>query len=120
MINLNHSRNLAACPRAGCFPVLFLLAGWVALVPPLRADNQPTYLFEIDSSAVPGGILPRWVALDTSNNVYVTDYYTSRIVKLAGNGTYLTQWGSSGSGNGQFVGEGLMVMHQSWIRRGGT
>jgi uncharacterized repeat protein (TIGR03803 family) len=113
MIKLNSSRKLAARPRADILlacrgvaltrsQILFLLAGWVALVPPLRADNPPTYLFEIDSSAVPGGILPRGVALDTSNNVYVTDYYTSRIVKLAGNGTYLTQWGSFGTNNGQF------------------
>ena len=52
---LDPSRKLAACPRAGRFPVLFLLAGLLAVVTPLRADNPPTYWFEIDSSAVPGG-----------------------------------------------------------------
>ena len=78
------------------------MAGLLALVTPLRADNPPTYLFEIDSSAVPGGFDPGFVALDGSNNVYVADYYNNRVVKFAANGTYLTQWGSSGSGNGQF------------------
>src|ERR1039458_1866049 len=84
----------------GTCPIL--LAGLLALVTPLRADNPPTYLFQIDSSAVPGGFDPGFVALDRSNNVYVVDYYNSRVLKFAGNGTYLTQWGSSGSGNGQF------------------
>jgi hypothetical protein len=55
MKNLNHSRNRAACPCTGCFPVLFLLAGLLAVVTPLRADNPPTYLFEIDAFAVSGG-----------------------------------------------------------------
>jgi hypothetical protein len=55
MIDLNPSRNLAARARAGWFPVLSLLAGWLALVTPLRADNPPTHLFEIDASAVSGG-----------------------------------------------------------------
>jgi uncharacterized repeat protein (TIGR03803 family) len=107
---LNPFRNLTARPLAGCSLALFLLAGWLAVVTPLRADNPPTYLFEIDASAVPGGFEPHDVALDASNNLYVTDYYTSRIVKLAGNGTYLTQWGSYGTNNGQFYGpEGIVV-----------
>ena len=42
------------------------------------------------------------MALD-SNNLYVTDYYNGRVVKFAGNGTYLSQWGGYGSGNGQFL-----------------
>jgi DNA-binding beta-propeller fold protein YncE len=99
---LDPSRKLAACPRAGRFPVLFLLAGLLAVVTPLRADNPPTYLFQIDSAAVPGGFYPNYVALDSSNNVYVTDYYNDRVVKFASNGIYLTQWGNLGSGNGQF------------------
>jgi hypothetical protein len=53
MIDLKPSRNLAARRRAGCY--LFLLAGLLAVMTPLRADNPPTYLFEIDASAVSGG-----------------------------------------------------------------
>src|ERR1035438_9531665 len=46
------------------------------------------------------------IALDSSNSVYVTDEATylvqNRVVKFDGNGNYLAQWGSYGSGNGQF------------------
>ncbi len=112
MNDLNNSRNLAARSGAGWFRacrgvasarswILLLLVGWLALVTPLRADNPPTFLFEIDSSAVPGGFNPCGVALDSSNNVYVTDDLNNRVVKFTARGTYLTQWGSSGSGNGQ-------------------
>jgi DNA-binding beta-propeller fold protein YncE len=99
MIRLNPFRNLSARPRAGCFPVLFVLAGWLALVTPLRADNPPTYLFQIDASAVPGIFYPNNIVLDSSNNLYVTDNYGNRVVKFAANGSYLTQWGGLGSGN---------------------
>ena len=106
MIDQNHSRKLAARPRVGLFSVLILLAGLLALVTPLRADNPPAYLFQIDSSAVPSGFYPNFVALDSSNNIYVAesaDYYISCVVKLTAGGLYLTQWGSFfGSGNGQF------------------
>ena len=94
----------------GTCPIL--LAALLALVTPLRADNPPTYLFEIDSSAVPGGAIfnPGFVALDSENNVYAGDGNNDRIVKFGGGGTYLTQWGSAGSGNGQFDSpEGIAV-----------
>ena len=59
MIDLNRSRNLAARPRAGRFPVLLLLAALLALVTPLRADNPPTYqapLFQGLAALAPPGI----------------------------------------------------------------
>src|SRR5690349_18244915 len=102
MIDLNPSRNHAARPRAAWAcrgvastrsRVLFLLAGCLTLVAPVRADNPPTYLFEIDSSAVPGGFNPHAVALDSSNNVYVIDGVNNHVVKFTAGGTYLTQWG---------------------------
>ena len=46
---------------------LCLLAGLPVIVTPLRADNPPTYLFDIDSSAVPGGFRASSVAVDSSN-----------------------------------------------------
>jgi DNA-binding beta-propeller fold protein YncE len=113
MNHLNRSRNLAAPPRAGCVPVLFLLAGWLVLVPPLRADNRPTYLFQIDTSAVPGGFYPSAVALDSSNNVYVADFSNNRVEKFTSSGNYLTQWGGSGSGNGQFIGAAGVAVDSS-------
>ena len=100
MNTLNLSRKLSARSCTGCY--LLILAGLLATVMPLRADNPPTYLFEIDSSAVPGGFTPIFVALDSSNNVYVTDEFNDRVVKLDKNNNYLTQWGSYGTGNGQF------------------
>jgi sugar lactone lactonase YvrE len=103
MNNLNPSRKLAARPRAGLFSVLILLAGWLAVVSPLRADNSPTYWFEIDPSAVPdGGFSPSAVALDRSNNIYVADSSNSRVETFTSRGSYLTQWGSYGTNNGQF------------------
>jgi streptogramin lyase len=40
--------------------------------------------------------------VDTAGNVYVTEFATNRIQKFDSSGSYLTQWGSFGSGNGQF------------------
>ena len=73
----------------------------LAVVAPLRTNNPPTYLFEINAAAVPGGFYPNFVALDRSNNVYVTDAVSGRVEKFTSNGFYLTQWGSAGSGAGQ-------------------
>ena len=110
MLKPNSSQNLAARPRAGLFSVLILLAGWLAVVTPLHAQNPPTYLFQIDSSVVPGGFLPYFVALDSSKNVYVADRANDRVEKFDRGGNYLTQWGSHGSGNGQFAEpEGIAV-----------
>jgi hypothetical protein len=89
--------NLCGLSMAVVMPFAVL-----ALVMPLLADNPPTYLFEIDSNAVPGGFSPGEMALDSGNNVYVSDDSNSRIVKFSFDGTYLTQWGGSGGGNGQF------------------
>jgi DNA-binding beta-propeller fold protein YncE len=112
MNNLNFSRNLAVRTRAGCFPILIVLAGLLAMAPPLRADNPPTYLFEIDSTPASGvGFYTFDVALESDNNIYVTELtpYLSvpdieRIEKFNGSGTHLTQWGSLGTNNGQFEG----------------
>jgi len=42
------------------------------------------------------------VAIDSIGNVYVADWDNNRIQKFNTTGTYITQWGSSGSGSGQF------------------
>jgi len=42
------------------------------------------------------------VAVDASDNVYVSDSGHARIQKFTSSGTYLSHWGSSGTGNGQF------------------
>jgi len=122
MNDLNPSQKLAARPCAGWFRAcrgaasarsrsLLRLAGWLAMAMPLYAQNPPTYLFQIDSSAVFGaGFSPSFVALDRSNNVYVTDRGNDRIEKFDSKGNYLMQWGSYGTNNGQFNGpEGIAV-----------
>ena len=38
----------------------------------------------------------------SSGNVYVADAYNYRIQEFTGSGAYLCQWGTQGSGDGQF------------------
>jgi len=45
---------------------------------------------------------PWGVAADANANVYVVDYGNHRVQKFTDTGTYLTQWGTPGSGDGQF------------------
>jgi tripartite motif-containing protein 71 len=40
--------------------------------------------------------------VDNEGNVYVADTGNHRIQKFDANGVYITQWGTQGSGNGQF------------------
>jgi len=75
----------------------------VLAVLPAADFLPPTYVFAIGSSAVPGGFAPNCLALDASNNVYVTDILNDRVVKFTGLGTYLTQWSSAGNSNGQLA-----------------
>ena len=43
------------------------------------------------------------MATDGSGNVYVADEGNHRIQEFDASGTFLTAWGSAGSGNGQFT-----------------
>ena len=45
---------------------------------------------------------PSGVAVDSSGNVYVADSGNKRIQKFNSAGGFITKWGSSGSGDGQF------------------
>ena len=42
------------------------------------------------------------MAVDTTGNVYVADTDNHRVQKFTSTGSYLTQWGTYGTGNGQF------------------
>ncbi|MFC1600504.1 6-bladed beta-propeller [Patescibacteria group bacterium] len=45
---------------------------------------------------------PGGVAVDSNNNVYVSDRGNSRIQKFDSNGNFILTWGSFGTGDGQF------------------
>jgi len=45
---------------------------------------------------------PSGVAVDSYGNVYVADTYNHRIQKFSSSGTFITKWGSQGTGDGQF------------------
>jgi hypothetical protein len=45
---------------------------------------------------------PSLVASDANANIYVTDENLNHVSKYSPTGTLLTQWGSTGNGNGQF------------------
>lgn len=46
---------------------------------------------------------PYSIAMDGEGNIYVADSGHHRIQKFTAEGRYLTQWGSYGAGNGQFI-----------------
>jgi DNA-binding beta-propeller fold protein YncE len=46
--------------------------------------------------------LPRGISTDTYGNVYVIDQLNNRTEVFSGEGEFLGQWGSYGTGNGQF------------------
>jgi sugar lactone lactonase YvrE len=46
--------------------------------------------------------LPHGDAVDNAGNVYVVDSNNNRIQKFSGTGTFITKWGTRGSGDGQF------------------
>ena len=37
-----------------------------------------------------------------TGNIYVADYFNNRVIKFSSNENIITQWGSPGSGDGQF------------------
>ncbi len=53
---------------------------------------------------------PQYVAIDGTNNVYVTDWSAHRVRKYDSAGQLLTAWGSNGTGAGEFgVPTGIVV-----------
>jgi len=80
-----------------------------------RADSPPTYLFEIDAYIPHGYALidPNGIAVDSSGNVYVIDN-DNHVTKFGSRGgSFMTQWGGSGKGNGQFNQPGGIAVDSS-------
>jgi CSLREA domain-containing protein len=62
---------------------------------------------QFDMSDDPLGVamyVPTDIAIDAADNVYVADTETSRVRKFDSRGNLLTEWGSEGTGDGQFSG----------------
>jgi tripartite motif-containing protein 71 len=71
---------------AGCLILVAALPG-VALAQDTPAQMQ----------SAPAGL-----TVDSDGAVYVTDYTSDRVLKFGADGSVVQQWGSSGSGSGQF------------------
>jgi sugar lactone lactonase YvrE len=55
-------------------------------------------------------------AVESEDNVYVTDVNNNRIQKFTANGTFITSWGTEGEGEGQFSGpEGIDIDSQGGV-----
>lgn len=87
-------------------PVLGVLGRLKApAAPPDPAESrQFSFTFNMGSAGgAPGQFsLPEDAAIDSKGNLYVADRQNYRIQKFDPNGTFIRQWGSEGSGPGQF------------------
>jgi len=104
----NHPSSSAPGELNGSFDVAVDNLGYVYVI-----DRNPrvqkftpngNYLRQWGSYGTGNGefISPRYIAIDSENNVYVTDYDNHRVQKFSSDGVYITQWGSFGSGIGEF------------------
>lgn len=53
---------------------------------------------------------PDAIAIDSNDDLYVTDWGNGRVQKFTSGGTYVTQWGLPGSGDAQFSGPAGIAM----------
>lgn len=50
-----------------------------------------------------GGSINAWdIAIDSQGNFYMTEIESASVMKFAPDGSFITQWGGTGSGDGQF------------------
>jgi sugar lactone lactonase YvrE/4-hydroxy-3-methylbut-2-enyl diphosphate reductase IspH len=75
------------------------------IVQNVMAETAPSYEKQWGSEGLQKTGLfafPQDLAVDSADNIYVTDYGNRRIQKFDNNGNFLQTWGVKGSGNGQF------------------
>jgi len=98
--------------RSASLLILTFIVAAASLLPAARAENPPQLLLEWGSRGSGDGQFshPTGIAVDAVGNVYVTETAdrsepsNHRIQKFTSNGTFITKWGSLGSGDGQFDG----------------
>jgi hypothetical protein len=97
--------GMAPVGFAGRSLALFLIAGLLGASGRIQAQGPPSFAFNIPPySPVPGPyFFPASVAVGSNGVLYVTDQ-SERVVRFSSQGAYLGQWGSPGSGAGQFDG----------------
>lgn len=75
---------------------------------PRFKDLDPISIFDI--------VQPYGIALSAAGDVYITDSGNNRVVKFSPEAIYITEWGSSGSGEGQFdTPEGIAVDQAGYV-----
>ena len=69
-------------------------------------ETELKYLKQLGMKGIEKGrfAFPHSLAVDNLGNIYVGDTGNKRIQKFSPNGTFLTSWGSEGTGNGEFLG----------------
>ena len=78
----------------------------VTIAPPDAIPDYCTFNLKWGTKGTGNGQFDEVVGItvDSSNNIYTTDWNNNRVQKFTSTGAYITQWGTKGSGNGQFDG----------------
>jgi DNA-binding beta-propeller fold protein YncE len=84
-------------PGHSVFVLLLLAAKFCGA----QTQTPPQFAFTIMTNAASGAIWPTSLGSDVNGNLYVSG--TGRVLKLSAGGNLLNQWGSSGTGAGQFA-----------------
>ena len=86
--------------KFSCLILILILFSSVSI----SSANAEVFLSKFGSFGTGDGQFssPYGITVDSSNNIYVTDYGNDRIQKFNSASTYQSQFGSSGSGDGQF------------------
>ncbi len=73
----------------------------IVFAAPSHAIDPPEFVLEWSVGEIPDD-RPVGIGVDAAGNVYVADTINNRIRKYTGDGTFLLEWGTTGTGDGQF------------------
>src|SRR4029077_3002339 len=65
----------------------------------VAASGANSFVYSGQWGAYGGPVTPNGVAVDGSGNIFIADAKNYAVYKLAKNGSFLTSWGSQGSGD---------------------